>query len=52
MKSRDEFTFCFRNIEWQPVGFRNTCYEENLKKLQLRPEAHELFDFVLEDENI
>jgi len=30
----------------------NTCYEENLKKIQLRPEAHELFDLVLEDENI
>ena len=30
----------------------NTYYEENLKKIKLRPEAHELFDLVLEDENI
>jgi len=30
----------------------NNCYGEMLKKMHLRPEVHELFGFVLEDENI
>ena len=30
----------------------NSCYEEKLKKINLRPEAFELFGLVLEDENI
>lgn len=30
----------------------NTCYEEALKKIKLRPQVFELFSLVLEDENI
>ncbi len=30
----------------------NSCYEEKLKKIHLRPEVYELFSLVLEDENI
>lgn len=30
----------------------NSCYEEKLKELHLRPEVYELFGLVLEDENI
>jgi hypothetical protein len=30
----------------------NSCYEEKLKKIHLRPEVYELFDLVLEEENI
>jgi site-specific DNA recombinase len=30
----------------------NSCYEEKLKKVYLRPEVYELFGLILEDENI
>jgi len=30
----------------------NSCYEEKLKKIHLRPEVYDLFELVLEDENI
>ncbi len=30
----------------------NSCYDEKLKKIHLRPEVYEILGFVLEDENI